>query len=164
MSAILFDFFGTRVSYSRSRVDQGYPRCHAFLREHGSALSYDDFLARIDERFASFDARSDIDDRAQRHRRHSPAMAGITAYLIDPGKPPGFRLNGGSIPSSISRPGAEYPTDPHEWGGGPRSAVLRVGRGDVAYVGNAGLPTGRAAPHPARPPGGLRGLCVGCVP
>jgi putative hydrolase of the HAD superfamily len=63
MSAILFDFFGTLVSYSPSRVDQGYPRCHAFLREHGSALSYHDFLARIDQCFASFDARSDIDDR-----------------------------------------------------------------------------------------------------
>jgi hypothetical protein len=48
MSAILFDFFGTLVSYSPSRVDQGYPRCHAFLREHGSALSYDDFLARVE--------------------------------------------------------------------------------------------------------------------
>ncbi|HEY0530945.1 MAG TPA: HAD family hydrolase [Actinoplanes sp.] len=62
MSAILFDFFGTLVSYSPSRVDQGYPRCHEFLREQGSALSYDDFLTGIDACFASFDARSDIDD------------------------------------------------------------------------------------------------------
>jgi hypothetical protein len=43
MSTILFDFFGTLVSYSPSRVDQGYPRCHEFRREHGSALSYRDF-------------------------------------------------------------------------------------------------------------------------
>jgi putative hydrolase of the HAD superfamily len=63
MSAILFDFFGTLVSYSPSRVDQGYPRSHAFVREYGSALSYDDFLAEVDACFASFDRRSDIDDR-----------------------------------------------------------------------------------------------------
>jgi putative hydrolase of the HAD superfamily len=63
MSAILFDFFGTLASYSPSRVDQGYPRSYQFLREHGSALSYGDFLAALDACFAPFDARSDIDDR-----------------------------------------------------------------------------------------------------
>jgi len=63
MSAILFDFFGTLVSYSPSRVDQGYPRCHEFVREHGSALSYVDFLTGVDSCFAEFDRRSDIDDR-----------------------------------------------------------------------------------------------------
>jgi putative hydrolase of the HAD superfamily len=63
MSAILFDFFGTLVSYSPSRVDQGYPRCHEFVREHGPALSYDDFLTAIDSCFAGFDRRSDADDR-----------------------------------------------------------------------------------------------------
>jgi putative hydrolase of the HAD superfamily len=62
-SAILFDFFGTLVSYSASRVDQGYPRCHEFLRAHGSTLSYRDFLTAIDSCFAEFDRRSDIDDR-----------------------------------------------------------------------------------------------------
>jgi putative hydrolase of the HAD superfamily len=62
MSAILFDFFGTLVSYSPSRVDQGYPRCHEFVREHGSALSYDDFLTEVDSCFAAFDRRSDVDD------------------------------------------------------------------------------------------------------
>jgi putative hydrolase of the HAD superfamily len=63
MSAILFDFFGTLVSYSASRVDQGYPRCHEFVRAHGSGLSYRDFLTAIDACFAEFDRRSDIDDR-----------------------------------------------------------------------------------------------------
>jgi putative hydrolase of the HAD superfamily len=63
MSAILFDFFGTLVSYSPSRVDQGYPRSHEFVRRHGSPLSYDDFLGGIDDCFAGFDRRSDIDDR-----------------------------------------------------------------------------------------------------
>jgi putative hydrolase of the HAD superfamily len=62
MSAILFDFFGTLVSYSASRVDQGYPRCHEFLRAHGSTLSYRDFLTEIDSCFVEFDRRSDIDD------------------------------------------------------------------------------------------------------
>jgi putative hydrolase of the HAD superfamily len=60
MSAILFDFFGTLVSYSPSRVDQGYPRSHALVQDR---MSYPDFLARLDACFAGFDARSDIDDR-----------------------------------------------------------------------------------------------------
>jgi putative hydrolase of the HAD superfamily len=62
MSTILFDFFGTLVSYSPSRIDQGYPRCHEFLREHGSALSYRDFLTEIDACFTDHDRRSDIPD------------------------------------------------------------------------------------------------------
>jgi putative hydrolase of the HAD superfamily len=63
MSAILFDFFGTLAAYSPSRVDQGYPRSHRFLREHGAELSYDDFLTGLDDCFAEFDRGSDIDDR-----------------------------------------------------------------------------------------------------
>jgi putative hydrolase of the HAD superfamily len=61
--ALLLDFFGTLVSYSPSRVDQGYPRCHAYVREHGASLSYPDFLAAVDGCFAEFDRRSDLDDR-----------------------------------------------------------------------------------------------------
>lgn len=60
MSAILFDFFGTLVSYSSSRVDQGYPRSHALVK---GQLSYNDFRTGLDDCFAEFDARSDIDDR-----------------------------------------------------------------------------------------------------
>ena len=63
MSAILFDFFGTLVSYSPSRVDQGYPRSHAFIRAHGSPLSYPDFLTEVDACFAEFDRRGAIDNR-----------------------------------------------------------------------------------------------------
>ena len=44
IEAVLFDFFGTLVDYSPSRVEQGYPRTHALLAEHGVALAYDEFL------------------------------------------------------------------------------------------------------------------------
>ena len=59
MSAILFDFFGTLVSYSPSRTEQGYPRSHALVPH----LSYPEFLAGLDACFARFDAAADVDDR-----------------------------------------------------------------------------------------------------
>lgn len=48
---LLFDFFGTLVAYSESRVEQGYPRSHALLQECGADLAYEQFLARFDETF-----------------------------------------------------------------------------------------------------------------
>jgi putative hydrolase of the HAD superfamily len=44
IDAVLFDFFGTLVSYSPSRVEQGYHATHALLLQHDIALSYDEFL------------------------------------------------------------------------------------------------------------------------
>jgi putative hydrolase of the HAD superfamily len=44
MAAVLFDFFGTLVSYSPSRTEQGYPRADDVLRRAGCRLPYDDWL------------------------------------------------------------------------------------------------------------------------
>jgi putative hydrolase of the HAD superfamily len=59
MTAILFDFFGTLVSYSPSRTEQGYPRTHALVPH----LSYDGFLATLDEHFVRCETASLADNR-----------------------------------------------------------------------------------------------------
>jgi putative hydrolase of the HAD superfamily len=56
---VLFDFFGTLVAYSDSRVEQGYARSHELLLERGAALDYALFLERWS---ASFD---ELETRAQ---------------------------------------------------------------------------------------------------
>lgn len=45
MTTILFDLFGTLVSYSASRTEQGYPRAAAVLERAGCTLGYDEWLA-----------------------------------------------------------------------------------------------------------------------
>ena len=44
ITAILFDFFGTLVDYSPSRVEQGYHATHALLLNEGVDISYAAFL------------------------------------------------------------------------------------------------------------------------
>jgi putative hydrolase of the HAD superfamily len=44
ITGILFDFFGTLVEYSASRVDQGYSATHQLLLERGINISYAAFL------------------------------------------------------------------------------------------------------------------------
>jgi len=44
ITAILFDFFGTLVEYSPSRVEQGYHATHALLLNEGVDISYAAFL------------------------------------------------------------------------------------------------------------------------
>ncbi len=62
--ALLFDFFGTLVDYSPSRVDQGYHRSHALLTGWGASdLGYQAFLDLWSDVSSRFDARSDLDDR-----------------------------------------------------------------------------------------------------
>jgi len=46
IKGILFDFFGTLVEYSASRVEQGYYATHQLLLDHGVDMSYADFLTR----------------------------------------------------------------------------------------------------------------------
>ena len=75
MRAVLFDFFGTLVAYSPSRVAQGYPRSHALV----PGWPYDEFLAALDATFATFDARSAADGREF-------AMVDVTGALL--GRPP----------------------------------------------------------------------------
>jgi putative hydrolase of the HAD superfamily len=56
---LLFDFFGTLVDYSRSRVEQGYPITHAALSDAGASLPYEDFLSAWDAHFEAFDRRAE---------------------------------------------------------------------------------------------------------
>jgi putative hydrolase of the HAD superfamily len=44
IAAILFDFFGTLIEYSPSRVEQGYHVTHALLLDEGIDISYAAFL------------------------------------------------------------------------------------------------------------------------
>ena len=44
IEGILFDFFGTLVAYSPSRVEQGYGATHKLLLDHGIDISYQAFL------------------------------------------------------------------------------------------------------------------------
>jgi putative hydrolase of the HAD superfamily len=71
VSAILFDFFGTLVSYSPSRTEQGFPRTHALVPH----LGYDEFLTALDDCFARFDAASAADD-------HEFSMAETAAAFL----------------------------------------------------------------------------------
>ena len=53
--AVLFDFFGTLVAYSPSRVEQGYHATHALLADAGVTLGYEAFLERWGAVFATLD-------------------------------------------------------------------------------------------------------------
>lgn len=63
MGTLFLDFFGTLVDYSPSRVEQGYAGSHGLLVDWGAELDYASFLARWSDVAATFDVRSDIDDR-----------------------------------------------------------------------------------------------------
>lgn len=58
---LMLDFFGTIVDYSPSRTKQDYSRSYDLVRQCGAALTYDEFLALVDETFDDFDARSAMD-------------------------------------------------------------------------------------------------------
>lgn len=55
---ILFDFFGTLVSYSESRVGQGLPRTYQLIIDNGADLTYQAFLNEWDRLFKAFEQRS----------------------------------------------------------------------------------------------------------
>jgi putative hydrolase of the HAD superfamily len=80
MTVLLLDFFGTLVDYCRDRTSQGFRRSHALLPE----LSYADFLARVDEVFAGFDARSALDDSEFSMREISAAVLDSAGSAADP--------------------------------------------------------------------------------
>ena len=52
---IFFDFFGTLVSYSESRVEQGYPRSYKHIAENGFDSTYSAFLSEWDLLFRKFE-------------------------------------------------------------------------------------------------------------
>jgi putative hydrolase of the HAD superfamily len=55
---LLFDFFGTLVAYSESRVEQGFFRSHALLLERGVAIDYAGFLERWAGSFDELEIRA----------------------------------------------------------------------------------------------------------
>ena len=55
LSHILFDFFGTLVLYSESRVEQGYSRSHDLIVANGSDMTYSVFLSQWDRMFREFE-------------------------------------------------------------------------------------------------------------
>jgi putative hydrolase of the HAD superfamily len=81
MTALLFDFFGTLVSYSASRTTQGYPRTHALVSDAltSADLPYADFLASLDACYAALDRAADLDDRE--HSMTTIASAYLSSVL-----------------------------------------------------------------------------------
>lgn len=59
---LLLDFFGTLVSYSPSRTEQGYHATYALVRSMGASVDYPGFLQAWAAESALFDERSDVDD------------------------------------------------------------------------------------------------------
>jgi len=58
LTHVLFDFFGTLVSYSPSLVEQGYPRSHEILAAAGARAGYDEFLERWSATVEEFEGRA----------------------------------------------------------------------------------------------------------
>ena len=58
LTHILFDFFGTLVSYSESRVEQGYSRSYKLIVDNGSDFTYQAFLNEWDQLFREFEQRN----------------------------------------------------------------------------------------------------------
>jgi putative hydrolase of the HAD superfamily len=80
---VLFDFFGTLVTYSPSRTEQGYGRSHALVRDLGADLDYAGFLDLWTSTCVAFD-RASADDHRE-HSMHELAGAFLTRAL---GRPP----------------------------------------------------------------------------
>jgi putative hydrolase of the HAD superfamily len=57
IAAVLFDFFGTLVSYTPGAGGSSFARSHALARELGSEASYQTFLSAWEVRAAMFDAK-----------------------------------------------------------------------------------------------------------
>lgn len=55
---VLFDFFGTLVAYSASRVEQGFHESHALLVEQGADDDYAGFLERWEASFEELEVRA----------------------------------------------------------------------------------------------------------
>ena len=60
LSHILFDFFGTLVSYSESRIEQGYSRSYNLIVANGSDMTYSVFLNQWDKMFRQFEELSAV--------------------------------------------------------------------------------------------------------
>jgi putative hydrolase of the HAD superfamily len=58
LTHVLFDFFGTLVAYSESRIAQRLDRSHALLVAGGTRMSYDEFTAGWDAAFEEHEQRA----------------------------------------------------------------------------------------------------------
>jgi len=58
LTHILFDLFGTLVTYSDSRVDQNYSQSHKVLTENGATIAYQIFMNQWDSLFDEFEQQS----------------------------------------------------------------------------------------------------------
>ena len=100
---LVFDFFGTLVSYSTSRTEQGYERSFDHLRKAGSLLGYEEFLSLWSEISAEFD------ESAERTHREFSMLDLATAFMA---------RAVGSVDEELSREFAE--TYVSEWNKGVR--------------------------------------------
>lgn len=55
---VLFDFFGTLVAYSESRVEQGFQHSHEVLLRSGARIDYAKFLEDWSRTFDEFETRA----------------------------------------------------------------------------------------------------------
>jgi putative hydrolase of the HAD superfamily len=58
LTHVLFDFFGTLVAYSESRIAQRLDRSHAMLLAAGAHLAYDEYTTAWDAAFEEHERRS----------------------------------------------------------------------------------------------------------
>lgn len=58
LTHVLFDFFGTLVSYSKSLVEQGYQRSYEVLVTAGTSVDYSEFLERWSVTFEEFELKA----------------------------------------------------------------------------------------------------------
>jgi putative hydrolase of the HAD superfamily len=58
LTHVLFDFFGTLVTYSKSLVEQGYERSYEVLAAAETSVDYSGFLERWSDTFEEFELRA----------------------------------------------------------------------------------------------------------
>ena len=58
LTHVLFDFFGTLVTYSQSLVDQGYERSYGVLATAGTSVDYSGFLEQSSNTFEELELRA----------------------------------------------------------------------------------------------------------
>ncbi|MCU0502796.1 MAG: HAD family hydrolase [Anaerolineae bacterium] len=76
ITAILFDFFGTLVEYSPSRVEQGYHATHELLLKEGVDISYAAFLE-------NWGAVSEALDHWSQRTGHEYSMQQVAQHFLE---------------------------------------------------------------------------------
>jgi len=81
LTHLFFDFFGTLVDYSASRIDQGYEQSHRILTDAGSDIGYNEFLRVWDHVAGRFDA--DAEKSQNEYSMHQVCGAFLEQVLED---------------------------------------------------------------------------------